>query len=233
MTTRRNLIMAGACFGAGALAYGLKPRKQISLLGAAKMETIVPVNFPGWSAEVSEGVVKPKAEGLAAELYSEIVQRTYRGEKSGADVMLLIAYGGLQSDLLQLHRPEVCYPALGFQIRSMAEDTLKLPGGSSLPVVRLVAEAGDRRENVVYWTRVGEALPTNNTDQRSILLQTSLKGLIPDGVLVRSSIVHDDVEEAFATLDGFIPTMLAAIPASNRRALIGTEPAKVMRLAGV
>ena len=233
MTTRRNILMAGACFGAGALAYGLKPRKRISLLGSAKMESIVPVTIPGWSAEVSEGMVKPKAEGLAAELYSEVVQRTYHGVEDGADVMLLIAYGGIQSDLLQLHRPEVCYPALGFSIRSKSEGSLRLPGGAPLPVVRLVAVTGDRQENVVYWTRVGEELPTNNTDQRSVLLETSFKGLIPDGVLVRSSIVHNDADEAFAILDRFIPTMLAAIPAERRRALIGTNPAKVMQLAGV
>ncbi len=233
MSTRRNLLIAGACFTAGALSYGLKPRKRLSLLGSGKMEAIVPVTIPGWSAELSEGMVKPKTEGLAAELYDEVVQRTYKGEMDGADVMLLIAYGGMQSDLLQLHRPEVCYPALGFSIRSKKASTVRLPGGTALPVVRLVAVAGDRQENVVYWTRVGEALPTNNADQREIILETSFKGLIPDGVLVRSSIVHDNADEAFALLDRFIPTMLSAVAPDSRRALIGTNPAKVMRLAGV
>lgn len=231
MMTRRNLLVGTACLAAGALSYGLKPRERISLLGAKKMESIVPVTFPGWSAEISEGMVKPKTEGLAAELYSEVVTRTYRGEADSADVMLLIAYGGIQSDLVQLHRPEVCYPALGFTIRSREVDSIQLPGGAALPIVRMVAAAGGRQEVVVYWTRVGEDLPTSNSDQRSILLQTSFKGIIPDGVLVRSSIVHEDAGEAFRILDGFIPSMLQAVSAENRRALIGTRPSQTMRTA--
>jgi len=231
MIARRDLLIGGASVAASAAAYGLKPRRHVSLLGKEKMEAIVPVSIPGWSAATSEGLVKPKVEGLAATLYNEIVQRTYIGELIDAEIMLLIAYGGTQSDVLQLHRPEVCYPALGFQIESKRAAPLTLRGGGVLPVVQVVAVAGERRENIVYWTRLGEALPTDGAQQRGILLRDAMQGFIPDGVLVRASMIHPDPSEAFRVLSSFVPTLLAAVPASGRPALIGTAPSQAMNAA--
>jgi EpsI family protein len=231
MTGRRKFLMGAGCVAAGGLAYALKPRRRVTLLGDAKMEDVVPVSFPGWSAEAAENLVKPELDGLAASLYNEVVQRTYRGDLEPADVMLLVAYGGTQSDMLQLHRPEVCYPALGFTIKSKVDAVTPLPGGTELPVVRLVAVAGDRIENIVYWTRLGEALPRDNKQQRSILLKNAMEGFVPDGVLVRQSVINPDSEAAFRLLDGFIPKMVAAVKAGERRALVGTSRASAMKAA--
>ena len=116
----------------------------------------------------------------------------------GAACDLLVAHGGNQSDLLQLHRPEVCYPALGFAITSKQKTTLAMPGGGTLPVVQLVAVSGERRENIIYWTRLGEFFPTSGSEQRSVLLRSAMQGFVPDGVLVRASLIDDDSEAAFA-----------------------------------
>ena len=231
MIARRDLLIGGASVAAAGLSYGLKPRRRVSLLGNEKMEAIVPVSVPGWSAAPSEGLVKPKIEGLAATLYDEIVQRTYIGETIDAEIMLLIAYGGTQSDVLQLHRPEVCYPAVGFSIESKRPAPLALPGGGVLPVVQVVAVAGERRENIVYWTRLGEALPTDGQQQRGILLRDAMSGFVPDGVLVRASMVHPDPAVAFKVLDTFVPALLAAVSASGRPALIGTAASRAMSAA--
>ncbi|HEX5377917.1 MAG TPA: EpsI family protein [Phenylobacterium sp.] len=225
--------MGGLCLGAAGLAYGLKPRRKLTLLGRQKMEAIIPKSFPGWSAAAAEGLVKPKLEGLAASLYNEVVQRSYISETLRAEIMLLVAYGGTQGDVVQLHRPEACYPALGFEIDSKKSAKVHLPGGASLPAVQIVASAGDRHENLVYWTRLGEDLPLNSTEQRKILLKDAMAGFIPDGVLVRASVVDNDEKRGFETLNAFLPALMTAVKAANRPALIGTAPAKAMAAAGV
>jgi hypothetical protein len=99
--------------------------------------------------------------------------------------------------------------------------------------VRVVAVSGDRRENIVYWTRLGEALPTSGREQRAALLGDAVKGFIPDGVLVRASLVSGDSKAAFAILENFVPALLAAVPRAHRASLIGTACAKSMSAAGV
>jgi EpsI family protein len=232
MIARRDLLIGGFCAGAAGVAYALKPRRKLVLLGKEKMETIIPKSFPGWSSAAAEGLVKPKLEGLAASLYNEVVQRSYVNEELQAEVMLLVAYGGTQGDVLQLHRPEACYPALGFEIDSKKAGQLVLPGGAVIPSVQIIASAGDRHENLIYWTRLGEDLPLNSTSQREILLKDALAGFIPDGVLVRASVVDADSARGFKVLQAFLPAMLDAVKDSSRPALIGTAASKAMTSVG-
>ncbi|RYD48304.1 MAG: EpsI family protein, partial [Verrucomicrobiaceae bacterium] len=175
----------------------------------------------------SDALVQPKAEeGLAATLYSEMVGRIYHQASSGEAIMMLIAYGDTQSDLLQMHRPETCYPAVGFNLVSSKAGELSLPGGGKLPVRRVVASTAARQENIIYWTRMGEALPTSSGEQRRARLETAMEGYIPDGALVRFSMVGDDAEKSFATMESFIPKLLQAVPSNKRPGLIGTSLSK-------
>lgn len=229
MIGRRELLIGGACVVCAGAAYSLKPRRSLVLLSGAKMADIVPLTFGDWSAEKSDGLVQPKGEGLAASLYNEMVGRIYHEASTGAAVMMLIAYGGTQSDMLQLHRPEICYPAVGFELVSTSADTLKIANGASVPVRHVVARAQGRQENIIYWARMGEYLPVSSGEQREVRLRTAMEGYVPDGALVRFSVVGDDSEAAFGTMERFIPELLTAIAAPKRRALIGTELAKTMK----
>lgn len=227
MTTRRNLLMGAGCLAAAAGAYALRPRRRLTLLKSGKLADVVPHALDGWSAENADGLVQPKTEGeLAATLYSEMVGRVYHQASSGAAVMMLIAYGDTQSDLLQLHRPESCYPAVGFRLVSSVADHLSLPGNGVLPVRKVVAEAASRQENILYWTRLGEYLPDSAAAQREVRLKTAMEGYVPDGALVRFSMVGNDPAQSFNTLEEFVPKLLSAITPSARPALIGTELAK-------
>ena len=229
MIARRDLLIGGACAVAAGTAYALRPRKQLVLLADKKMADILPISFGDWSAENSDGLVQPKSEGdLAAQLYSEMVGRIYHQASTGAAVMMLVAYGDTQSDMLQLHRPEACYPAVGFNLVSSVPAMLPLPGGGSVPVRHVVAEAQGRRENIIYWARLGEYLPASSGEQRQVRLRTAMDGYVPDGALIRFSIVGDDSDAAFRTLEKFIPELLEAVAADQRRALVGTRLAKTM-----
>jgi len=55
-------------------------------------------------------VVDPQTRELLDKLYSETLSRTYVNA-NGYRIMLSLAYGSDQRDSLQVHKPEVCYPA--------------------------------------------------------------------------------------------------------------------------
>src|SRR6202000_2459079 len=103
--------------GAGA-AYALTPRRRLSLLSSGKkLSDILPASFAGWTShEVSDLVAPETPDSLQARLYGETVGRIYQRDATGSQIMMLMAHGDVESNELQLHRPEVCYPAFGFTL---------------------------------------------------------------------------------------------------------------------
>jgi EpsI family protein len=184
---------------------------------------LLPRKFDSWEAAESSGLVSPEQAGkLARTLYQEIVELIYRAKTTGAEVMMLAAYGDTQSELLQLHRPEVCYPAVGFSLAMSEPGELALGPDAKLPVRRVVATREGRRENIVYWTRLGERLPQSDRDQRTARLQDGLEGLVSDGILMRFSIIGES-KASFAILESFVPRLLQAVSPAQRSALIGSQ----------
>ena len=229
MIGRRDLILgASGLFAAGA-AYQLEPRRHISLLGERKMDSILPTAFGAWTSQSDEGLVKPLAEGsLAARLYSQSVSRLYSHANGRDAVMMLVAYGDNQSDLLQLHRPEACYPAVGFNLLYNAPWAVPLGHGAMLPSRRVTAERAERRENIVYWTRLGEYLPTDGTAQGRARLKTAMEGYIADGALFRYSMVGPEDAVAFQSLDRFVAELVNAVAPANRPALVGSALSRTL-----
>ena len=181
----------------------------------------MPKRFGDWETVPSAQFVLPKNPGsLSDRLYNQTLTRLYQSP-TGIPVMLVMAYGQTQNDLLQLHRPEVCYAAVGFQISGSAVADVVLPGGASLPVRELVASNDTRVEPIVYWTRIGDTLPTTGNEQRVAKLKQQLAGIIPDGILVRISTVSDAGPEVFAALRQFAATLVTAVAPADRAVLIG------------
>ena len=145
--------------------------------------------------------------------------------------MVLLAHGDTQSNELQLHRPEVCYPAFGFEISSSHKYPLGLGANAQLPVRSLVADAPGRRETIVYWTRLGEFLPTSENEQRLDRARTALSGVVSDGLLARFSLVGDDAVGAALAIERFISSFLRAVGSSHRAAFVGTSLAQTMALS--
>jgi EpsI family protein len=222
---RRDLILGAAAVGALGLAEYLRPREKLKLLRTGTIAEAIPETFGTWEARTSELINPEQAGRLARSLYSETIMRTYLDPQSGAEVMILAAYGDTQSDLLQLHRPESCYPAVGFTLRSTKSVDLPLAPQAILPARRVVAAIQDRVENIFYWTRMGERLPRTGPEQREARLGNAMKGYVADGILVRCSVLGDS-GPAFEVLDGFVPQMLRAVQPALRPALIGTALAQ-------
>jgi EpsI family protein len=227
MISRRDLIVGGACVAAAATAETLRPDEHVALLQSGrKLDDFIPKAFGAWRMHESEGVIAPESENsLAARLYNQTVSRVYLGP-GDTPLMLLIAYGNTQSDTLQLHRPEVCYPAFGFDVRDSRPASFPLGGGADIPGRELVAMSPGREERISYWTRIGEYLPVDNDEQRQMRFRIALSGIIPDGVLVRMSNLLPEDGPAFAFNKRFVADFVRALPVQARPALITTDRAR-------
>jgi len=234
MIARRDVIMGSACAIAAGAAYALKPSRRVSLLEQATVDEIVPRQVGKWTARDVGNLVAPVSlNSLEAKLYGEVVERVYRDASSQSEIMMLMAHGDTQTNDLQLHRPEVCYPAFGFEILTNLPAQLKLPAAQAIPVRRIIAEVPGRRETILYWTRLGEFMPIDGAEQRFDRLKTAMEGYIVDGLLARFSSVGPDSQSLFAALEQFVPALISAVPADKRSALIGTPRAQAISAAGV
>ena len=230
MIRRRDVIAGLGCAAAFGTAEWLRPRRFLRLLpDGTTLEQVIPKRFPGWVPGGKGDIVIPRSEGtLASRLYTEQLARTFRPATATDDseeIMLLAAYGKAQSDSLQLHRPEVCYPANGFAIT--ARRFIDLPiAGRTIPAVLLTAVGGDRVEDILYWTRLGHDLPRTASEQRSMRLRAAMRGYIGDGLLVRASSVRTGDTPSFELLSRFAIDLVNAVAPANRPALIG-DPSQV------
>lgn len=224
MISRRDVLIGGACAASVGAAEWLRPRRSVNLLGTADLGKIVPRAFGDWHSTAGGDFVVPQTpNSLSNRLYAKQLMRVYTSQDHMAGVMLLIAYGEAQSDALQLHRPESCYPAVGLPIIYRALTQLPITPGITIPGVLLTAGATQRTEDIAYWTRLGEYLPQSASDQRRDRLHAAVQGYVGDGVLVRASILRRSDRPQFPTLVDFLGSLVKAIPSDHRAALVGSR----------
>lgn len=218
--------------GAGA-ALALTPRRKVSLLTpGSKLSDILPRKLGNWgSRDVSDLYAPETPDSLIARLYGETVGRLFIEQDSGAQIMMLMAHGDSQSNELQLHRPEVCYPAFGLALVESQPVQLTIRA-IALPARRLVAQSTQQKQAVIYWTRLGEYFPVDVTEQRLERLETAMHQIIPDGLLARFSIAGPDTDLAFESMQAFISGMIMQVAPEQRRVLIGTARAQILAAGG-
>jgi EpsI family protein len=218
-----------ACATAAGAAYALTPRRSVSLLGATKLDDVTPRTVGPWLSQDISDLVPPSTAGsLAAKLYGATVERVYVQGTSGAQILMLLAHGEVQSNALQLHRPEECYPAFGFRITQQRPTALPIARGVLLPARMVVAEAAGRRESIFYWTRLGEFLPMSGGEQRIARIRTAMEGVVADGLLARFSVVGPDPASSFALLTGFVPAFVRSVASDKRAIFVGTHVARAL-----
>ncbi|MDG6079112.1 EpsI family protein [Erythrobacter litoralis] len=218
---RRTVLIGGAFAAAFGTAAWLTPREQLRYLEDDQLSEVIPERFGPWVSKFDPNLVVPPTEGsLTDRLYDDLVTRRYQNVNTGEQIMLLAAYGGTQTDDLQLHRPEACYPAVGMQIAARRPVMLEL-GGRSVPAVELTATAPGRIEDIIYWSRMGNSFPQDAGAQRSEKLALAFQGLIPDGILVRASHVRPEGMPASVDIAAFLSQMVGSVSTKQRLALIG------------
>ncbi|MFN3789962.1 exosortase-associated protein EpsI, B-type [Massilia sp.] len=214
-----GLAMAGTSALTGALTPKprvLQPHEQFSL------EQMIPQRFGDWRIDPSVVPLAPDPEqqSMLEKIYDQTLSRTYINSQ-GQRVMLSIAYGGDQSKALQLHLPEVCYVAQGFQMVKDDEGALPTRFGE-LPVKRLVARLHERNEPITYWITIGEHASRAGIQQKLHRLAYGLSGEIPDGMLVRVSTIQSNETQAYGVQDRFVAEMLGVMAPRDRSRLLGS-----------
>jgi EpsI family protein len=220
-----------ALVAAAVLAHVLTPHKLMAQASASlNLEMMIPRQFGTWTlmpniAPVTpaepEGYVQPDEK--SSKIYSQEVGRGYT-DGHGNIVMLMVAYGPVQNFRLKAHRPEICYTAAGFRVSEKADAEVDYrDGGPPLKVVHVVAERESRLEPISYWMRVGNDITTGIVDRQLIRLKYGLRGLIPDGALMRVSTVGLPKQASYQLQDQFIRDLLAALAPEDRKFFVGTS----------
>ncbi len=218
----KNIVLLVLMLLSAALAAAMRP--TISLADERPpidLAAMVPGAFGDWHEEVnlSNQLVNPQQKTLIDKIYSQTLSRNYIN-RQGYRIMLSIAYGKNQSDALQLHKPEICYPSQGFMLLSKDTGTLDLLG-KPITAVRLQTKLGQRLEPITYWTMVGDHVTKGGIDKKLTEMRYALQGKIPDGMLVRVSSIDPGTQNAYQLQNEFAVAMVEAIAPEQRNRFAG------------
>ena len=185
------------------------------------LEAIIPKKFGGWKMDFDylEPLVSTDVKGEINMIYNQTLSRTYINSQ-GERVMLAIAYGRDQRVDSQVHRPEICYAAGGFDIKKMTKIFLDTTFGQ-IPAMRLVAKQGNRNEPITYWIKIGNSLTRGWFEEKWATFSYELTGQIPDGLLFRVSTISNDEQASYQIQQTFLTDLLKSMRSGDRQWLLG------------
>jgi EpsI family protein len=114
---------------------------------------------------VWKGVDLPLTQDVKHALNADrILSRRYVSSETGQPVELLIVYRKYgRRDFA--HRPELCYPAAGWEIIEKTYTTLPY-NGNNVQARLVIAEKGITRDAIAYWFASGERTEANYVKQQ-------------------------------------------------------------------
>jgi len=181
------------------------------------LNMLVPTKFSDWESvdqHAGGSVVDPSSTTLINQIYNQTLSRIYINRKTQENIMLSIAYGEDQSDSRELHIPDACYPAQGFQLSNKEDITLKT-GLGDLKARRMVAYQSSRVEPLTYWIIMSDNQVRKGYDSKLTQLKLGINGYIPDGFIVRVSTINNNAMEAYETEERFINEFIASLGPSE------------------
>jgi EpsI family protein len=222
-TLRISLVAGVLMVSSAVVAKIMTPTERLAKVRAPLvLETAIPVSFGDWveEKELTAQVINPETADALAKIYTQTLSRNYIN-RNGDRIMLSVAYGEDQTSGLQLHYPEVCYPAQGFSLAWATKGTLKTNLGE-LRVKRLQTSLGTRSEPVTYWTTMADKVVLGGYDTKFAQLSYGLRRQIPDGLIFRVSSISSDAPYAFKVQEDFVRQIADALPPQVRSRFIGT-----------
>ncbi len=222
---RHFALLAGLLVAAG-LAHVGRPQAspEANARALVPLESLFPQRVGEWQPDpVAVGFVRPAFEQAKRfQMYDQVLERVYVNP-NGERIMLSVAYGRQQSVGLQVHRPEVCYKAGGFEVGAVQAGQVALPA-HTLPVTRLVATMPERHEPITYWRLLGDQVVADEAKFKLDQVAAGLRGRgIDDGLLVRVSSLGTDAEAAWRLQAAFIQALDRAQDDAQRRRTTGAR----------
>lgn len=217
---RRKVVLGLGLAAASGIAQARMPVPVMPRITEDRFTGLIPKKVGSFSFNTESGLVLPPSDALSDRLYDNLVTRTY-SDPAGQVVMLLIAYNNKQDGVLQIHRPEICYPAGGYTLTPVRPIDVPITPETALPSQIFGANSESRNEVVLYWTRVGDEYPRRWLEQRWAVAEANLRGVVPDGVLARVSTIGNDFERATPLLTEFIRDLHRASGDRMRGLLFG------------
>lgn len=218
---RRKLLLGLGLVAASGFAQARQPAPNRPRIKTETFKSWIPDRIGNYQFLTSSGLVLPPSDALSDRLYDNLITRTYQSP-TGEVIMLLIAYNNRQDGVLQMHRPEICYPAGGYTLTPIEAIDVALPGGRMLPSQVFEAKSDQRNEVVLYWTRVEGDFPRKWAEQRWAVAKANLEGIIPDGVLARVSMLESDIDQATPKLERFVSDLYRESPPHLKSLLFNT-----------
>lgn len=196
-------MLAMLCAALGSMA--LVPRTVVEK-APDRLERLVPRDLGEWreapssAPPVSLFTLDEKNANLLQRSYDDSLLRSF-WNSDGRQMMLAIAYDGIQREEDRVHRPELCYLGQGFQILFDEPATFFLHQSAPRRIEgrRMLTRQGARIEAVSYWIRMGDSFSQNPWHSRLYVVSEGLAGRLHDGILVRVSEIIANPSEADAS----------------------------------
>jgi EpsI family protein len=220
----KNITIAAMMIAASSVAIFMRPTHRIADEGpAVNLASVIPKQFGDWHETENQSgqIINPQVKEKLDRIYTQTLSRNYMNAE-GEVIMLSIAYGMDQSDAKQMHYPEGCYPAQGFEIKNTHLGVLKTDFGD-IPVRRIFTVLGNRSEPLTYWTTVGNKVVPNGTQAKLEQLRYGFRGEIPDGLLFRVSSITDNAEGGYQLQVNFVRELVAVLSDGDRSKLAGLK----------
>lgn len=205
---RRSLLIGLGLAGGAAFSYLNMPKAHAAPIPTERFQSMIPDTVGPWRSRKTAEIVTAAPDEASDKLYQNLETRIYEGKGVPA-IMLLIAYSSVQQNDVQVHRPEVCYPASGFPILWTKPVEINL-GAKTVDGRQLVAQRGGLNERIIYWVRVGQDYPVGWMEQRWTMALSNASGVTPDGLLFRVSTIEGEPFYSPEILETFLKAFVAA-----------------------
>jgi EpsI family protein len=193
---KKYLILLLILIATGIVAYVLKASPPNANF-AADLDTF-PKQIGPWHGEDIE-LSKDVVDALGGD---SILYREYRNANTGEVVELQVVYRKTNRRAF-IHRPEACYPAAGWDIKS-TEATKVYYAGRTINTTLVKAQKDGTEDMVVYWFASGKRTESSIDAQQMRMIMDRLH---PGGYgwsFIRvNCLATDDEDTALRTIRGF------------------------------